>query len=259
VTAAPRRSSSATARANAPGVAGQPSSRGPDDGGGARGFDLGDPHLDSIPPVSAVTGAGGPSGFTASFRFALAGVLRTVATQRNMKVHIVAGLMVMIVGMALPLDLSTRVALLVSVSIVFFAEILNTALEALIDLFVKDFHRLAMLAKDAAAGGVLVFAVTTVFVLAEILWHEWHVVEANVDAVLRSCLLGIPLVLSECVGLFVVRRPAVQVPRLALSFGLLAPLVVHTRDPFFAAMAALLVVVAFGARVFYVPRLEQTT
>lgn len=223
-----------------------------------RGVDLGDPHLDTIPPVRAVTGVGG-SGFAGSFRFALAGVLRTVATQRNMKVHVVAGLMVMIVGMALPLDLSTRVALLVSVSIVFFAEILNTALEALIDLFVKDFHRLAMLAKDAAAGGVLVFAVTTVFVLAEILWHEWHIVEANVDAVLRSCLFGIPLVLSECVGLFLVRRPVFQVPRLALSVGLLAPLVLHARDPFFAAMAALLVVVAFAARVFYVPRVEQTT
>lgn len=223
------------------------------------GVDLGDPQLDTIPPVRAVTGAGGRSGVAASFRFALAGVLRTVATQRNMKVHVVAGLMVMIVGMALPLDLSTRVALLFAVSIVFFAEILNTALEALIDLFVKDFHRLAMLAKDAAAGGVLVFAVTTVFVLAEILWHEWHVVENNVDAVLRSCLFGIPLVLSECAGLFLVRRPAVQVPRLALSVGLLAPLALHACDPFFAAMAVVLVVVAFAARVFYVPRLEQTT
>jgi diacylglycerol kinase (ATP) len=218
--------------------------------------DLGDPDLDTIPPVRVVSGATGKAGVAASFRFALAGVLRTVATQRNMKVHVVAGLMVMIVGMALPLDLSTRVALLFSVSIVFFAEILNTALEAVIDLFVTEFHRLAMLAKDAAAGGVLVFAVTTVFVLAEILWHEWSVVEDNAAAVARSCLFGIPLVVSECAGLFLVRRPALQVPRLALSLALLAPLIVHTRDPLFAAMALLLLVVAFAARVFYVPRGE---
>jgi len=164
--------------------------------------------------------------------------------------------MVMIVGMALPLDLSTRVALLFAVSIVFFAEILNTALEALIDLFVTDFHRLAMLAKDAAAGGVLVFAVTTLVVLAEILWHEWRVVEDNLDAVVRSCLFGIPLALSEALGLFVIRRPALQVPRLALSVLLLAPLALHTRDPLYAGVALLLVVVAFAARVFYVPRGE---
>ena len=91
-------------------------------------------------------------GLVSSFRVAFDGVLRTMATQRNMKVHVVAGLMVAIVGMALPLDLSVRVSLLFAVSIVFFAEILNTALEALIDLFVHDFHHLAMVAKDAAAG-----------------------------------------------------------------------------------------------------------
>jgi diacylglycerol kinase (ATP) len=218
--------------------------------------DLGDPHLDTIPPIQAVTGKGGRAGVAASFRVALVGVLRTVATQRNMKGHVVAGLTVMIVGMALPLDLATRVSLLFAVSIVFFAEILNTALEAVIDLFVTDFHRLAMLAKDAAAGGVLVFAATTVVVLAEILWHEWRIVEENVDNVFRSCLFGIPLVFSEIVGLFLVTRRHTQVIRLTLSLFLLAPLVVHTVDPFFALVAVGLVLVAFAARVFYVPRAE---
>jgi diacylglycerol kinase (ATP) len=236
-------------------VAPEPSSA-RDDVGPVAGVDLGDPHLDTIPPVRVVSGRGGPAGIVSSFRVAVAGVLRTVATQRNMKIHVVAGLMVMIVGMALPLDLSTRVALLFAVSIVFFAEILNTALEAIIDLFVKDFHRLAMLAKDAAAGGVLVFAVTTVFVLAEILWMQWHVVMQNIDAVVRSCAFGIPVVLLEAAGLFVVRRTAVQVARAAASLALLAPLVLHTRDPFFAALAVVLVVMAFVARAFYVPRHE---
>jgi diacylglycerol kinase (ATP) len=221
------------------------------------GVDLGDPDLDTIPPIRIVAGRGGPAGIAASFRVAVAGVLRTVATQRNMKIHVVAGLMVMIVGMALPLDLSTRVALLFAVSIVFFAEILNTALEAIIDLFVKDFHRLAMLAKDAAAGGVLVFAVTTVFVLAEILWMQWSVVEQNFDAVVRSCVFGIPAAVLEAVGLFVLRHRTAHVVRVIVSLALLAPLVVHTKDPLFAGIAVLLVGVAFGARVFYSPRTES--
>jgi diacylglycerol kinase (ATP) len=214
-------------------------------------IDLGDPEMDSIPPSFAVAGVKGRGGLVGSFRAAIAGVLRTVATQRNMKIHIVAGLMVMIVGMALPLDLGTRVAMLFAVSIVFFAEILNTALEALIDLFVKDFHRLAMLAKDAAAGGVLVFAVTTLFVLAEILWMEWHLVEENLDAVQRSCLFGIPLVGVEAVGLFVIRSKSVQMLRLLLSLLLLAPLLWHSKDPLYASAAFLLVAVAFVARAFY--------
>ncbi len=228
----------------------------PDRRGGPGAVDLGDPDLDTIPPVAVVTGRAGPAGVAASFRVAVAGVLRTVATQRNMKIHVVSGLMVMIVGMALPLDLSTRVALLFAVSIVFFAEILNTALEAVIDLFVTDFHRLAMLAKDAAAGGVLVFAVTTVFVLAEILWMQWHVVEENLDAVARSCLFGIPAALLEAAGLFLVRRRALHALRLATSLFLLAPLVLHTKDPWFAGLAVLLSAMAFAARAFYSPRVE---
>ncbi|MDP2342324.1 MAG: diacylglycerol kinase family protein [Deltaproteobacteria bacterium] len=221
-----------------------------------RKVDLGDPDLDTIPPVQTVVVAGaGRGGVAASFRVAIAGVLRTVATQRNMKIHVLSGLMVMIVGMALPLDLSTRVALLFAVAIVFFAEILNTALEALIDLFVKDFHRLAMLAKDAAAGGVLVMAVTTVVVLAEILWMRWDLVETNLGAVTRSVIFGVPLVVVEAVGLFVVRRKRLQVPRLVISLALMVPLVMHTHDPLYAGVALLFVGMAFVARVFYTPRI----
>jgi diacylglycerol kinase (ATP) len=216
---------------------------------------LTDPHLDTIPPMKAVLGGVRP-GIAGSFQVAIAGVLRTVATQRNMKIHVVAGLMVAIVGMALPLDLSVRVALLFSVSIVFFAEILNTALEAVIDLFVHEFSRLAMLAKDAAAGGVLVFAVTTVFVLADILWTEWRLVEQNLDAVARSCLFGIPLALNEALGLFIVRRRLLHAVRLAVSAALLVPLIAHTRDPIFAVVAVTLVVVAVAARTGYLPRTE---
>lgn len=200
------------------------------------------------------TGAGSVA---SSFRVAIAGVLRTVATQRNMKVHVVSGLMVMIVGMALPLDLSVRVALLFAVSIVFFAEILNTALEAVIDLFVQDFSRLAMLAKDAAAGGVLVFAVTTVLVLSDILWTEWHIVEDNLDAVWRSCTFGIPLALNEGLGLFVLRRPLAHAARMIISGALLVPLVAHSSDPIFSIVAVGLVVVAAAARLGYLPRQER--
>lgn len=215
-----------------------------------------DPRIDSIAPGSVVVGGVGRGGLASSFRVAIAGVLRTVATQRNMKVHVLSGLMVMIVGMALPLELGVRVSLLFSVSIVLFAEILNTALEALIDLFVTDFHRLAMLAKDAAAGGVLVFAVTTVLVLADILFTEWHLVEDNLDAVARSCLFGIPLVAVEAAGLFVVRRPGVQVARLFVSGLLLTPLLVHSTDPIFAIVAVIFVAMAASARLHHLPRVN---
>lgn len=212
--------------------------------------DLSDPNLASIPPV-LVSG-----GLVGSFRAAIAGVLRTIASQRNMKIHVVSGLMVFIVGMALPLSLEVRVALLFAVAIVWFAEILNTALEAFVDLHIRTYHRLAMMAKDAAAAGVLILASATVVVLLEILYTQWHVVTDNLPSVQRAVIFGVPCVVLEILGLFVVRRGALALVRLAASLGLLAPLVVTTHDPFFAALAAAVVLIAAYARWSF-PRLPR--
>jgi diacylglycerol kinase (ATP) len=210
--------------------------------------DLKDPHLDSIPP-SIVGG-----GFARSFRAALAGTLRTIASQRNMKVHVTSALLVAIVGMALPLDLATRTALLFAVAIVWFAEILNTALEAFVDLHVRDYHRLAMLAKDAAAAGVLVLAVFAVLAFLGVLWHEWRLVTENLEAVKRSVLFGVPAAALELLGLFVIRRGALALVRLAASVALLTPLVARTEDPVFAGLALMIPVMSFLARWFYPQR-----
>ena len=204
--------------------------------------DLKDPNLESI-PSSRMAG-----GFVSSFRAAIAGVLRTIAAQRNMKVHVLSAQMVMIVGMALPLDVAPRVALLFAVGIVFFAEILNSALEAFVDLHVRDYHRLAMMAKDAAAAGVLVLAATTVLVLCEILWTQWDVVTSNIDAVQRSVMFGVPLVVLEGLGLFFLRRGPLTLLRMLASLCLLVPLVMRTADPISAALAIALVLLACYAR-----------
>ena len=206
--------------------------------------DLRDPNLESIPPV----GVPRLTGLPASFRAATAGVLRTIAAQRNMKIHVLSALMVLIVGMALPLGLDARVALLFAIAIVFFAEILNTALEAFVDLHIRDYHRLAMMAKDAAAAGVLVLAATCVVVLGEILWTQWELVTSNLDQVVRSVAFGVPMVVVEGVGLFVVRRGPLGVIRFLASLALFAPLALHTKDPIFAVLTCALVVITAWAR-----------
>jgi len=187
----------------------------------------------------------------ASFRAAVSGVGRTVATQRNMKLHVVSALMVTIVGLALPFDLDLRVSLLFAIALVFFAEILNSGLEALVDLFVEDFHRLAMAAKDAAAAGVLVLSIAAALIFAEIVWSRWDLVVDNLDAVTRSVAFGGPLVVITSTTLFVVRRRVFVWASCALSLALLAPLVVHGRDPIFAGLATVLVVLAAWARAAF--------
>lgn len=198
-----------------------------------------------------------PVGLAASFRAAFAGLLRCVASQRNMKIHVLSALMVMVVGMALPLDLASRVALLFAIAVVFFAEVLNTGLEALVDLFVGEFHRLAMLAKDAAAGGVLVLAFATVLIFCETLWQRWELVEGHLDAVWHAVWFGVPLVVSELIGLFFLRRGPWAWLRLVVSLALLSKLATRTEDPIFAGIAFGLLAMSFYARYAFPSRLGR--
>ncbi len=202
-------------------------------------------------PISQARPTGKRGGAIVSFRAAFAGVGRTIASQRNMKMHLLSGLMVLIVGMALPLDLASRVVLLFAIAVVFFAEILNTGLEAIVDLFIGEYHRLAMLAKDAAAGGVLVFSIATVLVFGEILYTRWDLVTNNLDAVWTSVAFGVPLVISEAIGLFLIRRGVWSWILLAASLALLSPLVLNTKDPIYAGLAIFLVLLSHVARATF--------
>src|SRR5215470_3017560 len=96
------------------------------------------------------------------------GLIHAVVHQRNMRIHILAGILVGLVGMGIPLGLAEKVTLVFCVLLIFFAEILNSALEQLVDLAVEQLHEKAGLAKDAAAAGVLVLAIGTVVIFCAI-------------------------------------------------------------------------------------------
>jgi diacylglycerol kinase (ATP) len=190
-------------------------------------------------------------GFLASFEAAIAGVLRTVATQRNMKVHTTAALLVMLVGMALPLDLATRSALIFAIAAVMFAEILNTALEAIVDLFIGTYHRLAMLAKDAAAAGVLLLAVGAIVIFFDIIIVNWQLVQLSLDLVWRYAVLGVPLAAMQVLILFGPRKGLWPNLATVLGLALLAPLIAWSTDPLFSAGAVLVFLSARAARIFF--------
>jgi hypothetical protein len=73
-----------------------------------------------------------------------------------MRVHILAAFAVSLVGSGIPLGLAEKVTLIFCVLLVFFAEIINSALEQLVDLATQEFDEKAKIAKDAAAAAVLV-------------------------------------------------------------------------------------------------------
>jgi diacylglycerol kinase (ATP) len=99
-----------------------------------------------------------------SFNFAFEGIIHVLRTQRNMRIHFAIAVGVLIAALALGVRRLELVALLIAISFVLIAEMLNTALEAGIDVATTSFDPLAKLAKDIAAGAVLIATVNAVAV-----------------------------------------------------------------------------------------------
>ena len=190
-----------------------------------------------------------PKGTLATFSAAWHGLLHTVAVQRNMKVHWISGFMVMLVGMALDLDLTARAALFFCVFIILFAEILNSALEAFVDLHMQQYDYQAKLAKDAAAAGVLTLAAAVVVLFADIIVRDRHLVFASGPNITRTLLYGLPLIGVMWILLFANTKAWTKHVALLVGLGLLAPLIAHSFDPFFSLTAGGFLVVAYRARI----------
>ncbi len=85
-------------------------------------------------------------------------------TQMNMRVHLIISLLVLLAALLLKLDRFYVVALVVIIALVLALELVNTAVEAIVDLLTVTHHPLAKTAKDAAAGAVLVASIAAVVV-----------------------------------------------------------------------------------------------
>lgn len=103
--------------------------------------------------------AGPRPGFWRSFSFAGQGVWYVVRTQRNMRVHLLAASGAIAAGVVLRVSAAGWACVLTAIGLVLTAEALNTVVEALTDLFTEEFHPLAKIAKDTAAGAVLISSV----------------------------------------------------------------------------------------------------
>ncbi len=99
-----------------------------------------------------------------SFNFAFEGVIHVLRTQRNLRIHFAVAVAVLVLALIVDVTKMELIALLISVTFVLIAEMLNTAIEAAIDIATTSFDPMAKLAKDIAAGAVLIAAVNAVLV-----------------------------------------------------------------------------------------------
>lgn len=100
-----------------------------------------------------------------SFKYAWAGLSYTFLTQRNFRVHLLIGTLALSLGFGLHLSALEMAVIGLTSGVVLAMELLNTAVEAVVDLTVQQtYHNLAKIAKDCAAGAVLISAIAAVLV-----------------------------------------------------------------------------------------------
>jgi diacylglycerol kinase (ATP) len=114
-----------------------------------------------------------------SFTYAWQGITYAFQTQRNFKIHTVVGTLALLLGGYLQFRPEQFAILLLTIGLVMAMELLNTALESVVDLTVQQsYHDLAKIAKDCAAGAVLVSAVISMgvalFLYIPALWLRWQ-------------------------------------------------------------------------------------
>ncbi|PSO82747.1 MAG: diacylglycerol kinase [Cyanobacteria bacterium QS_5_48_63] len=105
-----------------------------------------------------------------SFKYAWAGLRYAFVTQRNFRIHTAVGTLAIGLGIFLKITAAEMAVVGLTISLVLALELLNTAIESVVDLTVKQsYHILAKIAKDCAAGAVLIASLTAVLVAGLVL------------------------------------------------------------------------------------------
>ena len=107
--------------------------------------------------------------FLNSFVHAFEGIIRTIKEERNIKIHLLAVIVVISMGLIYKIYIVEWMICLVLFGLVISTEIINTSIERAVDLISKEKSDLAKMAKDAAAGAVLVNAIISA-IIAGIIW-----------------------------------------------------------------------------------------
>lgn len=101
---------------------------------------------------------------TASFYDAFCGIIDAFHSERNMNLHIVGAMVALAASFYFRVDKMELLFVITAIFLVFITELINTAVETVIDLHTKDYHPLARTAKHCAAGAVLLAAIFSLVV-----------------------------------------------------------------------------------------------
>ena len=144
--------------------------------------------------------------FIGSFNAAVEGFIYVLKTERNMRTHFLAALFFLLLGIYLRFSAIEIMILAVTITLVLVAEMMNTAIELIVDMIQKEFHPVACIIKDVSSGAVLLTAINATIVgyilfykkipfhvdtqLINVRTTPWHITFIALILVFGSSILG---------------------------------------------------------------------
>lgn len=195
-----------------------------------------------------------------SFNYAIDGLLHVLRTQRNMRLHFLFAVFVLLCGIYLNLSGNELLLLLVAITFVLCAEIFNTAVECTIDLISNTANPLARIVKDTSAGAVLLTAVNAVVVgyvvfyryldipfdsaVMKVKQSPWHITFIALIVVLSLVIVGKTLLHSGTPF-----RGGMPSGHAALAFSIWTAIVFSTTNNFVVILTLILAFLVARSRI----------
>ena len=201
-----------------------------------------------------------PANWFETLNCAIEGVLYAAKTQRHMKSHLIAAISVLTLSLFLDLPAIEFALLALSITIVIFAELFNTAVEITIDLVQEEYHDLAKAAKDVAAGGVLVASlgalVTGYLVLSDSIYNimtislkELERAPEHITIIVLIIVVIAVVVMKSRVGKGTPLHGGMPSGHSAISFSIFTSVALITMDPFISLLTFILALMVSHSRL----------
>lgn len=198
--------------------------------------------------------------FTDSFNYAIEGIIYAVKTQKNMKFHMVIAILVLLFSLFFDFTKLEMLILFLTITIVIVLEMINTAIEATIDVLANYYHPLAKIAKNVSAGAVLISAINAIVVGYLLFFEKLKPMTENVILKIKqsdATVVFIGLILIIMVTIIVKAVYGEGTPlkggmpsgHSALAFGAATAISLVTSDPLIISLSFFLAFLVAQSRV----------
>ncbi len=199
---------------------------------------------------------------------AVNGIIYAATTQRNIRIQLVLAVIIMMLSLFYGLNTTEFLCLVFAVFMVIFAEMINTAIETVVDLFVDVYHPKAKIAKDVAAGAV-VLAACNALVVGYFIFFNQENIKAISDSIFNNMVkspthLAFVAILLVIIAVIAVKASCSRkkqrgelikegfVPsgQTAIAFAALTAIWINSRDIITFSLALVLSVLIAGNRLY---------